>query len=654
MLKRLLLFLVFILVSVPVLLCQQSVADSLELAIRTGKIRDTSLVNALNRLSFKYIYDDTEKAGQMVQEAIIEGRSIKFDRGLAVAYNVQGVIFDITSQYDSALFYYNLSLEKSRKTGYTKILIGVYNNIGMVHKNRGNYTESIRNYYQALNLLEAHPDQKTIANIYNNLGLVYSELKQNNLALDFHKKSLAIRENINDQYGIGASLTNIGLTYAFMEEKDEALPYYLKSLKIKEEIGDKYGMGILLNNLALIYKDKKETRKALDMYKRSIEVGREVGDHNTRISAYINSSMIYTDLKQYERARSMIDSARNLAIEQKALLRLARVYEAYGVVYSRSGDYKMAYESRMVYDSISDSLYSENNSKSIAEMRTRFETGQKEIEIALLQNQNRVKTLEIQKQKVQNRNQLMGGALVILLISGSLLFWRQRTKYRLKFEAEHEKSQMEKQAYTAILNAEEGERKRIAMELHDGLGQLLSAARLNVSVLEDVADADDKAAVDNAGLLIDQSITDLRQISHNLMPSALIRLGLVAALNDMAAKINSGRKVKVGITSSGIDQRLPENFEIALYRVVQESVNNILKHANASNIFIRLSKTGEAIDLEISDDGRGMVESAEKSGKGIGWDDIRSRVSMFNGKMKLFSQPGEGTRLNINFSKASL
>jgi signal transduction histidine kinase len=308
----------------------------------------------------------------------------------------------------------------------------------------------------------------------------------------------------------------------------------------------------------------------------------------------------------------------------------------------------------MVYDSINDSLYSENNSKSIAEMRTRFETGQKEIEIALLQNQNRVKNLEIAQQRSQNRYQLMGGALILILISGSLLLWHQRTKYRMNFKAEHEKAQLEKQAFTAILNAEEGERKRIAMELHDGLGQLLSAAKLNVAVLEDVADEDDKVAVNNAGLLIDQSITDLRQISHNLMPSALIRLGLVAALNDMASKINSGRKVNMQVVDSGISERLPESFEIALYRVVQESVNNILKHANARTIHVQLRKTGEAIDLEITDDGKGMPVDAEKNSKGIGWDDIRSRVLMFNGRMKLYSQPGEGTRLNINFSKASL
>ncbi len=224
----------------------------------------------------------------------------------------------------------------------------------------------------------------------------------------------------------------------------------------------------------------------------------------------------------------------------------------------------------------------------------------------------------------------------------------------MKVESEHEKRLLQKQAYASVVNAAEDERKRIAMELHDGLGQLLSAARLNVSVLEDVAGENDKEVVENAESLIDQAITDLRNISHNLMPSALIRLGLVAALNDMAAKINSGRQLNVEVKTQGIDGRLPETFEIALYRVVQEAVNNIIKHAGATLINISLSKTDETLDLVIADNGKGMPENAEKNSKGIGWEDIKSRVSLFNGSMMLYSEPGAGTRININFSKLSL
>ncbi|GAB1404804.1 MAG: sensor histidine kinase [Lentimicrobiaceae bacterium] len=634
---------------------QSQLTDSLERAIRTGRARDTNLVNALNRLSLAYLYEDTERAGQLAGEALNESRRLKFNRGMAVAYNLKGIVYDITSQYDSALRYYQFAMQQSRIAGYSAITIGAYNNMGMVYKNRGDYKEAIRAYYQALDVLKTNGNKKTTANVYNNLGLVYSELKQYKKAHEYHNRALKTYESVNDLYGIGASLTNIGLTYSFMKEDDSALLYYDKSLRIKEEIEDKYGMGILLNNMALIYKSRGEYRKSLAMFERSLKLAQELGNQNSRISAFINLSMLYTILKDYSTAKTMIDSARVLAENQKALFRLSKVYEAYSVMYSRKGDYKKAYEALKVYDSINDTIYSKTNSELIAEMSARFESEQKESEITLLQNQNRIKVLELEQQRVRNRNLLLAVALISLLVLAVLLLRHQRIKYRMQVSAEHEKAAIQKQAYNQMLNAEENERKRIAMELHDGLGQLLSAARLNIAALEDVYTEDENSeSLKNAGLLIDQSVTDLRQISHNLMPSALIRLGLVAALNDMASKINSGRKINMEIIIHGIDQRLPEPFEIALYRVVQESVNNILKHAHATAIRIVLRKTGESLELEIMDNGKGMPEDADKSSTGIGWEDIRSRVTMFNGRMKLYSQPGEGTRLNIIFSKSDL
>jgi len=633
---------------------QNPAADSLERAIKTGAAKDTNLVNALNRLSINFWYKDTEKAYQYTREALDEAKRINFRRGLAVSNNLMGVVFDIKSEYDSALFYYNQSVKFSKETGYLKILASAYNNIGMVHKNRGHFSLAIKAYYDALRIFERQKDEKGIGNACNNLGLVYYDMKQYQTALNFHEKSLKIREKIQDKYGIGASLTNLGMTYSELNKSEKSLDYYLRSLRIKEELGDKYGLGILLNNLALNYMDKKDFRKALDMYRRSAIYHREVEDYNGLIFTYINTGMAYLRTKDYQASEAMIDSARIIATEIKSVSRLAKVYDAYTMLFGNSGNYFKAYKSYLVMDSLKDSLYSENMSRNTAEMRALYETEKSEGEIVLLQKENRIKNLEIKQQKIRNRTQLMIAAILLLLVVSGATVWYIRSKYRLKIEAEQEKRLIQKEAYSSVVNAEEGERKRIAMELHDGLGQLLSAARLNVSVLEDVAGEKDMEVVRNAESLIDQAITDLRNISHNLMPSALISLGLVAALYDMASKINSGKQVKVVVETSGIDKRLQEDFEIALYRVVQESVNNILKHAGASTIFINLTKEGESLKLDITDNGKGMPENALSNSKGIGWEDIRSRVSLFNGNMKLHSSPGAGTNIIINFSKLAL
>ncbi|HOP14782.1 MAG TPA: tetratricopeptide repeat protein, partial [Lentimicrobium sp.] len=634
---------------------QHKITDSLERAIRTGAVKDTNRINALNRLAITYWYNDSERALNLSREAVRLSTEIGFDRGLAVACNILGVAFDIISEFDSALYYYEKAAHLSRKTGYNVILASALNNMGMVCQSRGDYKKAISVYLDALRIFEKLKDLKGIGNAYNNIGLVYFDLQQYRQALDYHNKALSIREKTGDKYGIGASLTNLGLAWSNLKDDDKALNYYERSLKIKEEIGDKYGLAILLNNMAIIYQDKNKLDDALIMYAKSENYHRQIGDLHGLIYTFINTATVLNRLGKFDRSATVLDSAMYYAREVKSLSRMAKVLEAYSYYYGKTGNYQKAWRTMLSLDSIKDSLYSGDMRKDIAELKTRYEIEKNEHEIAFLNQQNEMKNLQLQTARIRQRNSLLIAGFILLVVLSGMAFWLVKSRYKTKMRLEHEKRLIQKEAFSAIVNAEENERKRIAMELHDGLGQLLSAAKLNISVLEDTNSEEDRLAVDNAENLIDQAIADLRNISHNLMPSALIRLGLIPAIHDMADKINSGRKVVVKITSEGFESRLPGNLEIAIYRVIQESVNNILKHAGAGNIFINLRYGGESLDLSIEDDGKGMPEpSTSNSGKGIGWDDIRSRVSLFNGRMNLYSEPGKGTRLNINFSKSAL
>lgn len=634
---------------------QQKITDSLERAIRTGAVKDTNRINALNRLAITYWYNDSERALNLSREAVRLSTEIGFDRGLAVACNILGVAFDIISEFDSALYYYEKAAHLSRKTGYNVILASALNNMGMVCQSRGDYKKAISVYLDALRIFEKLKDLKGIGNAYNNIGLVYFDLQQYRQALDYHNKALSIREKTGDKYGIGASLTNLGLAWSNLKDDDKALNYYERSLKIKEEIGDKYGLAILLNNMAIIYQDKNKLDDALNMYAKSENYHRQIGDLHGLIYTFINTATVLNRLGKFDRSATVLDSAMYYAREVKSLSRMAKVLEAYSYYYGKTGNYQKAWRTMLSLDSIKDSLYSGDMRKDIAELKTRYEIEKNEHEIAFLNQQNEMKNLQLQTARIRQRNSLLIAGFILLVVLSGMAFWLVKSRYKTKMRLEHEKRLIQKEAFSAIVNAEENERKRIAMELHDGLGQLLSAAKLNISVLEDTNSEEDRLAVDNAENLIDQAIADLRNISHNLMPSALIRLGLIPAIHDMADKINSGRKVVVKITSEGFESRLPGNLEIAIYRVIQESVNNILKHAGAGNIFINLRYGVESLDLSIEDDGKGMPEpSTSNSGKGIGWDDIRSRVSLFNGRMNLYSEPGKGTRLNINFTKSAL
>jgi signal transduction histidine kinase len=198
-----------------------------------------------------------------------------------------------------------------------------------------------------------------------------------------------------------------------------------------------------------------------------------------------------------------------------------------------------------------------------------------------------------------------------------------------------------------VLEAGENERIRIARELHDGLGQILSTAKLQLYSLEEQLDSESKANLQNTLSIIDEAVVEVRTISHNMMPAVLMRLGLVPALHEMARKINMAKKVKIDLGVDDFNNHLSKDAEIAIYRIVQEILNNALKHSNASRIDIRLKRRNNDVLLSIGDNGIGMDASKVEKSSGIGWLSINARVSMLNGSISINSMNGTGTVVNV-------
>lgn len=201
----------------------------------------------------------------------------------------------------------------------------------------------------------------------------------------------------------------------------------------------------------------------------------------------------------------------------------------------------------------------------------------------------------------------------------------------------------------AIIETEERERKRIAEELHDGLGQLLSTARLNISGVESPLPEKDAQLWKNSLALLDEACSEVRSISHNMMPGALIRSGLIEAVNDLANKISDSGKIQVAFNTE-LEQRFPETVEIAVYRIVQEILNNMIRHSGADKITIDMEIVNERLQLQIADNGRSFDVSTIASSEGIGWKNIYSRVEILNGEIDVKSEKGKGTSVFLSVS----
>ena len=238
------------------------------------------------------------------------------------------------------------------------------------------------------------------------------------------------------------------------------------------------------------------------------------------------------------------------------------------------------------------------------------------------------------------------GIILVILSIAIFLFYKRKLKTNKSIQ------ELQKRNFNAVIEAEENERGRIAKELHDGLGQLLSSAKLNVAATEESVSKGDLPLIKTSMQLIDEAVSEVRSISHNLMPIALSKRGLKIALEDLAEKINNSNSIKVILIINDLENIISKSTEVTIYRVIQEILNNALKHSKATEIHIELMAQTKTLSLNISDNGSGFDTRKIKESKGIGWVNIFSRLSLINGKIKVNSSKESGTHLSIQIPLA--
>ena len=200
------------------------------------------------------------------------------------------------------------------------------------------------------------------------------------------------------------------------------------------------------------------------------------------------------------------------------------------------------------------------------------------------------------------------------------------------------------------MEAEEKERQRIAKDLHDGVGQMMSAAKLNLSAIENELPFKDdmqKEALLRIIKLVDDSCKEVRAVSHNMMPNALLKAGLSSAVREFINQIDQ-KVLKVNLHSEGLNERLDSNTETVLYRVIQECVNNVIKHAGATQLDISLIRDTDGISATVEDNGKGFDTTDSSKNSGLGLKNIQARVEYLKGTVDFDSSPGKGTLVAIH------
>jgi len=290
-----------------------------------------------------------------------------------------------------------------------------------------------------------------------------------------------------------------------------------------------------------------------------------------------------------------------------------------------------------------DSQVNEKYQQSISEMEVRYQTAKKELTIQTLQAKKRVVTFAA-----------LSAVLLLLLIVIALIF-REKNITAKKKIAEQKIVQLEKEkqliATQSLLAGEEIERSRLAGDLHDGLGGLLTGVKLKLSSMKEnsIITSENLAHFNHALDLLDTSIAEMRRVAHNLMPETLMHYGLRTALTDFVRQVSPEGVPQIRLNTFGDDLRYSKELEITVYRITQELVNNALKHANAQLIDIQLFTETERICVQVIDNGIGFNTNEHNGKAGKGLQNISDRVTAFNGHFEIISESGKGTESTLEF-----
>lgn len=594
--------------------------------------KDSATVFALVRKGLSLMDKEPAKAMSVFQNAEQLSRLSGFDDGTGYALAFMGLSASQQGQQELSSFYYKEAMVYCLNARACKFVIAyLYMNIGLSWKEKGDYSHANEYFHKALAAFRKYlPDDKYVTPVYINLVGIQARMGSYDKALAYSDLAIKAAQADRKKQFLSLAILNKANTFQAMKEADSAVYYYREGLKTAEELGDKklYGSFYLgLGNIALQQEDNttaiRYLEQVLDMHK---------ADSIVTLFGYIlprySLGMAYRRLKAYPRAEKVLLEA--LAKVKETGL-TENELDGHGVladVYEETGRYKEAMEQAKIYQQIRDSANEVEKIRAINEIEIKYFTEQKDKE--LIQKKMMIAR---QEKAIGRKNMIIAGSAgtaLLLLVSG-FIFYRSKRKI--------DRRNAEISRLKAAATGEEQERSRISRELHDGLGGMLTGIKMNLRTLQKQEDTHNlPEKLDSIMDMLQGMGEEIRKTAHNLMPDVLLAYNLQQALQLYCGTLNT-EQLKISLQFNGPLTIEDKSLELSIYRIVQELVQNIVKHAQASLAEIQVTQLKDKLCLSVEDNGIGFDS---EQGQGIGLQNIKARVSALNGYYALTSSPGKG------------
>ena len=635
--------------------------DSLEAQLKNMK-DDTAKVILLNEMVSKYQHVNPERAMELAGQSVNLADRLKFDFGLGVAYRLTGVLFTDKSNFDTGAMYYNKSLElfknknDNRSARYRGML---QHNFGVIYHYQGKYDSAVIYYQEAARFYKELKDDGLLFLTYNNLSTLYTQILDNKTALKYAEECVQISNRLKDPYKISVASLAMASAKSELKEYEGIDTLINKIIRISQQSGNHYMLGMGYKFLGKYQIESINDKKAsLNSFKSALDNMIKAGNDYEIAAANQNLGYSYFINGDNDHAvhyfKIAIDQSKKSGlpqIEQYSLKNLSELEQ-------RRSNFSAAYNYLKNYLAVNDSVLSKTHRENIQALETKYQSEIKDARISQLDDEKKIQLLSIRQKSTLNY--ILLGSLLAFLLVGFLIYRNLRSRQQLAKQQDELQQQrireLEKDkqliAVDSMLKGQEEERSRLAKDLHDGLGGLLSGVKFSLSNMKDnlIITPENMAVFERSLDMIDTSIKELRRVAHNMMPEMLTKFGLDEAVKEYCNSINAAKLLMVKYQSLGMDNRLDKSTEILVYRIIQELLNNTLKHSGATESFIQIIKEGNRLNVVVEDNGKGFDTASLEKNKGAGWTNIRSRVEYLKGQLDIHSEPGKGTLVNIEFN----
>ncbi|MDW3191640.1 MAG: sensor histidine kinase [Cytophagales bacterium] len=626
------------------------------------------LITSLNRLGLAIFYNNDFIQAKSIYQGILrlEGQKDEQTYGLGRASHQYSKILLELNELDSALIHANQAIKSFEITQSNAQLGNALINQGIILKKQGAYDASLNCFLKSLDLGNSTNNTSLKGYALQNLGNYYLAVDNLPKALSFLAQTARLFQHHDNPINLSNVFNDMGIAYFKLGNYDSARYYYQHSIDLLLQTGVEVDSK-RLNNMGVLSMKMGELNAALNYFNASINSYRVASGGINFSESYINMGDIYYRQGKYSKAIQHYETALNSTEANKQLEYLIDIYNGLSLSYDALGKFKESLDYRNKFLDIKDQLI--NSFKASVKLQEDYIQEKNEKEI--LRRDKKIAEVEMDKIRAENQRQTtliqfltVAVILIIILFFLIFLFYRQKKQIQIAEKdtilAQQEKidliNKQEKEYNYARLEGQDKERNRIAKDLHDRLGNTLTMVKIHYqSVLDDLEKlkVSSISSYNEAIGLIDQAREEVKKIAYNINSGVIAQFGLIAAIEDLVHTIEKRNLVKMDFDHFGIDDPLDREREVTLFRIIQELVMNVLKHAKANHIEIQFVLQEDNYNLSVSDDGIGFNLN-NRTSPGMGLSNVAARAEQLGGSLHIDSNPGRGTFISIDFPQTNL